>query len=63
MKYAIIFRGRNTGFHSLQTVTLSPFDPAYHICLNRAGRNSPAVPVLAGPVFLKVKMKVHFYKW
>ena len=29
----------------------------------RAGENGPAAPVLAGPVFLKVKkMKVNFYK-
>ena len=27
-----------------------------------AGRNGPAAPVLAGPVFLKVKMKFNFYK-
>ena len=30
---------------------------------SRAGGNSPAAPVLAGPVFLKVKMEVHFYKY
>ena len=34
-------------------------DQAYKI---RAGGNGPAAPVLAGPVFLKVKMKVYFYK-
>ena len=28
----------------------------------RAGGNGPAVPVLPGPVFLKVKMKFHFSK-
>ena len=28
----------------------------------RAGGNGPAAPVLAGPVFLKVKMKFNFYK-
>ena len=28
----------------------------------RAGGNGPAAPVLAGPVFLKVKMKFKFYK-
>ena len=27
----------------------------------RAGGNGPAAPVLAGPVFLKVKVKFHFY--
>ena len=32
--------------------------PVYH----RAGGSGPAAPVLAGPVFLKVKMKVYFYK-
>ena len=30
--------------------------------LHRAGRNGPAALVLAGPVFLKVKMKFNFYK-
>ena len=28
----------------------------------KAGRSSPAVLVLAGPVFLKVKIKSYFYK-
>ena len=28
----------------------------------RAGGSSPAIPVLTGPVFLKVKVKFHFYK-
>ena len=28
----------------------------------RAGGNGSAAPVLAGPVFLKVKIKIHFYK-
>ena len=28
----------------------------------RASINGPADPVLAGPVFLKVEMKFHFYK-
>ena len=28
----------------------------------RAGGNGPAALVLAGPVFVKVKMEVHFYK-
>ena len=28
----------------------------------RAGGNGPAAPILVGPVFLKVKMKVHFYE-
>ena len=28
----------------------------------RAGGNGLAAPVLAGPVFLKVKMKFNFYK-
>ena len=28
----------------------------------RADGNGPTSPVLAGPVFLKVKNKVHFYK-
>ena len=27
-----------------------------------AGGNGPAAPVLAGPVFLKVKMKFSFYR-
>ena len=31
-----------------------------HRC--RASINGPADPVLAGPVFLKVEMKFHFYK-
>ena len=31
----------------------------YSIC--RVSRSSPAAPVLAGPVFLKVKMKFNFY--
>ena len=32
-------------------------------CLyNRAGGNGPAAPVLARPVFLKLKMKFNFYK-
>ena len=30
--------------------------------VDRAGGNGPAAPVLAGPVFLKVKMKFKFYK-
>ena len=30
--------------------------------LHRAGGNGPAAPVLAGPVFLKVKINFHFYK-
>ena len=30
--------------------------------LYRASGNGPAAPVLAGPVFLKVKMKFIFYK-
>ena len=29
---------------------------------HRASRNGPAAPVLARPVFLKVKMKFNFYK-
>ena len=29
---------------------------------NRAGEIGPAAPVLAGPVFLKVKTKFHFCK-
>ena len=29
---------------------------------NKAGRSNPTTPVLAGPVFLKVKIKYHFYK-
>ena len=32
------------------------------LLVDRAGRNSPAAPLLAGPVFLKVKMKYKFYK-
>ena len=28
----------------------------------RASESGPAAPVLAGPVFLKVKVKFHFYK-
>ena len=28
----------------------------------RAGGNGPAAPVLAKPVFLKVKIKIHFHK-
>ena len=32
------------------------------IIVHRAGGNGPAAPVLAGPVFLKVKMKFNFYK-
>ena len=28
----------------------------------RANGNSPAAPVLAGPVFLKIKITFHFYK-
>ena len=31
-------------------------------CNYRAGGISPAAPVLAGPVFLKVKTKFHFCK-
>ena len=36
----------------------------YCACLlvDRAGGNGPAAPILAGPVFLKVKMKFKFYK-
>ena len=30
--------------------------------MDRAGGNSLAALALAGPVFLKVKIKVHFYK-
>ena len=30
--------------------------------VSRAGRIGPAAPVLAGPVFLKVKTKFHFCK-
>ena len=30
--------------------------------VTRAGGNGPAAPVLARPVFLKVKMKFNFYK-
>ena len=30
--------------------------------MGRASRNGPAVPILAGPVYLKVKMKLNFYK-
>ena len=36
-----------------------------HMCLlpiDRADGSSPAAPVLPGPVFLKVKVKFHFYK-
>ena len=33
-----------------------------HITLNRVGGNSLAAPVLAVPVFLKVKIKFHFFK-
>ena len=36
-----------------------------HMCLlpiDRADGSGPAAPVLAGPVFLKVKVKFHFYK-
>ena len=29
---------------------------------NRAGRNGPVAPVLAGPVLLKVKINFCFYK-
>ena len=29
---------------------------------DKAGRNGPAAPILARPVFLKVKIKVHLYK-
>ena len=28
----------------------------------KAGGNGPAAPVLDRPVFLKVKMKIHFYE-
>ena len=34
----------------------------YYTMYNRAGGNSPAALVLAGPGFLKVKMKFNFYK-
>ena len=34
----------------------------HYIISFRAGGNGPAAPVLAGPVFLKVKMKFNFYK-
>ena len=40
------------------TIMEITFMPQY----NRAGGNGPAAPVLAGPVFLKVKMKFNFYK-
>ena len=34
-----------------------------YLCMHvRAGGNGPAAPVLAGPVFLKAKMKFNFYK-
>ena len=32
------------------------------LIIHRAGGNDPAAPVLAGPVFFKVKMKFKFYK-
>ena len=32
------------------------------IAVYRAGRNGLATLVLVGPVFLKVKIKLHFYK-
>ena len=38
---------------------LGPKAGAYYY---RAGGNGPAAPVLAGPVFFKVKMNFHFYK-
>ena len=33
-----------------------------HCIYNRAGGNGPTAPVLAGPVFLKAKMKFNFCK-
>ena len=35
---------------------------SYYANIHRAGGNCPAAPVLAEPVFLKVKMKFNFYK-
>ena len=39
-----------------------PNNTKVRIIHNRAGKNGPAAPVLAGPVFLKLKMKCNFYK-
>ena len=36
--------------------------PRIHLRIYRASGNGPAAPVLAGPVFLKVKMKFNFTK-
>ena len=43
-------------------ICVKPFKYIYKCTYGRAGGNGPAAPVLAGPVFLKVKMKFNFYK-